>query len=597
MVGLDVPAIPVQHQYIVTDEVADLKAYKEGGGKPLAVLREPDASYYLREERNGWILGPYEKGAPAVFADGVPDTFGRDLFPGDLDRLIPHYEASIKRVPSMEHAGIKEIVNGPISYTPDGSPLIGPAWGRRNLWLNEGHSFGVTAAGGAGQQLAEWICEGEPGIDMGGVDPRRFGDYATRNYVIAKNEEAYRNVFTIHFPNEERPAGRPAKTSPIHDLLDKKGAVWGQRYGWERPNWFAPEGTKREDEWTFRRANYFKQVGKEHCAVRETAGLIDITGFSKFLATGPEAEKWLSGLLANKLPQKPGRIGLAHALTIRGGVRSEFTITRIEEGGFYLVSSGAAERYDWDFLQKRLPPAGVKLENYTTRWATLVVAGPKSREILQPLTECDLSGDNFKWLTAKRTSLGLAKVALMRVNFVGELGWEIHHPIEWQRHIYNEIIREGEKHGLTMCGMRAMDSLRMEKSYRMWAQDLTREYTLLEASMERFADFSKDFTGKDALEKQKKEGVPQAFVTMEVGEIGDADPIGNEPLWINGKMTGRATAGAHGHFIGKTLALGYIQAEHAAVGTDLEIEILGNRHPAKIIPESPHDPKNERLRA
>ncbi len=240
--GIEVPAVPVQHQYIVTDVCEELKAYRDGGGRELAVLRESDASYYLREERLGYILGPYEAGAPAVFADGVPETFGQDLFPGDLDRLMPHVEAAIKRVPSFEKVGIKDIVNGPISYTPDGSPLIGPAWGLRNVWLNEGHSFGVTAAGGAGWQLAEWIVEGEPGIDMLATDPRRFGPYTSKAYTVKKNEETYRNVFTVHYPDEEREDARPAKTSPIYDKLDRLGAVWGQRYGWERPNWFAPPG-------------------------------------------------------------------------------------------------------------------------------------------------------------------------------------------------------------------------------------------------------------------------------------------------------------------------------------------------------------------
>ena len=597
MVGLEIPAIPVQHQYIVTDEVPELREYKEKGGHDLAVLRESDASYYLREERKGWILGPYEKGAPAVFADGVPENFGKDLFPGDLDRLIPHYEAAIRRVPSMEKAGIKEIINGPISYTPDGSPLIGPAWDLPNFWLNEGHSFGVTAAGGAGWQLAEWIVEGEPGIDMIGVDPRRYGPYATKNYTVKKNEEAYENVFTIHFPNEERPAARPAKTSPIHDLLDRRGAVWGQRYGWERPNWFAPEGMERKDEWTFRRANYFSQVAKEHCAVRESAGLIDITGFSKFWVSGPGAEVWLDRLLANKLPQKPGRVGLAHALTIRGGVRSEFTVTRMEEDMFYLVSSGAAERYDWDFLQKRLPDDGsVKLANLTTQHATLVVAGPKARDILRPITDCDLSNDNFKWLTWRDSLVGMAPATLLRVNFVGELGWEIHHPVEWQRHIFGEVVREGEKHGLAMCGMRAMDSLRMEKSYRMWAQDLTREYTVLEAGMGRFVDYDKDFVGKDALLHQRRDGVPRNFVTLEISGIKDADPLGNEPLWKGGRMVGRATAGAHGHHIGRTIALAYVDAGEGEMDAEMEIEILGERYAAKVIPDSPHDPENKRLR-
>ncbi|TLZ17691.1 MAG: FAD-dependent oxidoreductase, partial [Gammaproteobacteria bacterium] len=273
LLGLNVPAIPVEHQYIVYDESPELKAYRQGGGRELAVMREPDKSYYLREERMGWILGPYERGAPARFADGVPDWFGRSLFPGDLDRLVPHVEAATRRVPALEHCGIKDIVNGPIPYAPDGSPLIGPAWGMRNVWINEGHSFGITAAGGAGWQLAEWIVEGEPGIDMLGVDPRRFGAYTSKRYLVQKNEETYRNVFTIHFPDEERPDARPAKTSAVYGRLDASGAVWGQRYGWERANWFAPPGVERRDRWSFRRSDYFEHVGNEARLMRERAGV------------------------------------------------------------------------------------------------------------------------------------------------------------------------------------------------------------------------------------------------------------------------------------------------------------------------------------
>ena len=304
MFGLEVPAIPVLHQYIVTDVCEELKAYRDSGGKELAVLRESDASYYLREERMGYILGPYEAGAPAVFADGVPETFGQDLFPGDLDRLMPHVEAAIKRVPAFENAGIKDIVNGPISYTPDGSPLIGPAWGKRNVWLNEGHSFGVTASGGAGWQLAEWMVEGEPGIDMLATDPRRFGPYAGKAYTVEKNEETYRNVFTIHYPDEERADARPAKTSPIYDKLDRLGAVWGQRYGWERPNWFAPDGTEPRDKWSFRRSNWWQHVGNECRTLRERVGVIDLSPFTKHEITGSGAEDFLNHLCANAVPKK-----------------------------------------------------------------------------------------------------------------------------------------------------------------------------------------------------------------------------------------------------------------------------------------------------
>jgi dimethylglycine dehydrogenase len=601
LLGLNVPAIPVEHQYIVYDESAELKSYRQGGGRELAVLRESDKSYYLREERMGWILGPYEQGAPARFADGVPEWFGRSLFPGDLDRLVPHVEAATRRVPALENCGIKDIVNGPISYTPDGSPLIGPAWGLSNVWLNEGHSFGITAAGGAGWQLAEWIVEGEPGIDMLAVDPRRFGAYTSKRYVVKKNEETYRSVFTIHFPDEERPDARPAKTSPVYDKLTARGAVWGQRYGWERANWFAPPGVERRDQWSFRRTNYFPHVGNEARLMRERVGVIDLTPFTKHEVTGPGAERWLDGLVANKVPTRIGRMALSHALTRRGGIRSEFTITKIADQHYYVVSAGAAERYDGDYLLKSLPPDGsVGLRNITNTRGCFVLAGPNSRAVLGQLTDTPLDNSSFPWLSAQVIEAGLAvDVYALRVNFVGALGWELHFPIEYAHHLFDALFEAGARHGIGMVGMRAMESLRMEKSYRMWGSDMTPDYTPLEASLDRFVRMNKGpFIGREALEKQLAGGVPNRFVTLEVHGVTDADPLGNEPLFDkSGRMIGRATSGYYGHCLQKSLAIGYAQAQYAQVGTELAIEILGARKPATVLPESPYDPENLDLRA
>jgi dimethylglycine dehydrogenase len=599
--ALNVPAIPVEHQYIVYDQSPELKAYRNAGGRELAVLRESDKSYYLREERMGWILGPYEKGAPARFADGVPDWFGRSLFPGDLDRLLPHVEAAMRRVPALENCGIKDIVNGPISYTPDGSPLIGPAWNVPNVWLNEGHSFGITAAGGSGWQLAEWIVEGEPGIDMLAVDPRRFGEYTSKRYVVKKNEETYRNVFVIHFPDEERPDARPAKTSPVYDRIDRLGAVWGQRYGWERANWFAPPGVARRDQWSFRRSNYFEHVGNECRRMRERVGVIDLTPFTKHEVTGPRAEAWLDGLVANKVPTRIGRIALCHALTRRGGIRSEFTITKIGDQKFYVVSAGAAERYDNDYLRKALPPDGsVDLRNITNSRGCFVVAGPKSREVLAQLTDAALDNASFPWLTGQTIEVGLAAdVHALRVNFVGALGWELHFPIEYAHHLFDALFEAGRDHGIGMVGMRAMESLRLEKSYRMWGSDMTPDYTPFEASLERFVRMNKGpFIGREALERQLATGVPNRFVTLEVHGVTDADPLGNEPLFDRGgRMIGRATSGYYAHCLRKSLAIGYVKADFAAVGTELGIEILGERKQATLVRESPYDPDNLELRA
>ena len=604
MFGLNVPAIPVEHQYIVYDTSPELKAYRDGGGHELAVLRESDASYYLREERMGWILGPYEKGAPARFADKVPDWFGKSLFEGDLDRLLPHVQAAMKRVPALEHCGIKTIVNGPIAYTPDGSPLVGPAWGLRNLWLNEGHSFGVTAAGGAGWQLAEWIVEGQPSVDMLGVDPRRYGAYTSKRYTVAKNEEAYRDVFSVHYPDEERADGRPAKTSPVYDKLAQMGAVFGQRYGWERANWFAPPGVERKDQWSFRRSNYFLHVGNECRNMRERVGVIDLTPFTKHEVSGPGAEAWLDHLVANKVPVKTGRIALCHALTPRGGIRSEFTITKLADKRFYVVSAGAGERFDSDYLQQMLPvdtadSGSVRLHNITTSRACFVLAGPRSREVLARLTDAPLDNQAFPWLTGQVIEVGHAvDVYALRVNFIGELGWELHFPIEYAHSLFDALFEAGKEFGIGMAGMRAMESMRLEKSYRMWGTDLSIEYSPFEASLDRFVRLNKgDFIGKAALERQQAEGVPHRFVTLEVHGVTDADPLGNEPLYVNGQLAGRATAGYYGHVLGKSLALGYLKTAHAEVGTSLAIEILGQRKAATVLCESPLDPGNLKLRA
>ncbi len=474
LVGIDIPAIPVEHQFIVTEAHPALVERHAQGLPELPVLREPDASYYLREERQGLLLGPYELGAPVCFADGVPPHFEKDLLPGDLDRLLPHVEACMKRVPIFEEVGIKDIINGPISYTPDGSPLIGPAWDLRNIWINEGHSFGITAAGGAGWQLAEWMVEGEPSIDMMGVDPRRFGAYACKSYLKTKNEEAYANVFSVHFHDEERPAARPLRRSPCYERMKDRGAVFGQLFGWERANWFAPAGVEARDVWSFRRSNYFEPVGNECRNVHENAGLLDMTAFAKCLVSGPGAEAWLDNLVANRLPKTVGRVGLCHALYAGGGVRSEFTIMRDGPDAFYLVSAGAWERFDFDYLEKSLPADGsVRLDRLTTQMGVLVVAGPKSREILQQVTDGDLSSGAFPWLSGQHMDVGLAPCRVVRVNFVGELGWEIHHPIEMQNHIFDVLMEAGMPSGLMPFGIRAMNSLRIEKSYRLIGTELS----------------------------------------------------------------------------------------------------------------------------
>jgi dimethylglycine dehydrogenase len=405
----------------------------------------------------------------------------------------------------------------------------------------------------------------------------------------------------VHYPDEEREDGRPLKTSPIYEKLKGMGAVFGQRYGWERANWFAPPGVEPRDRWSFRRSNYFEHVGNECRRLRNAVGVIDLTPFTKHIVRGPGAEAWLDGLVANKVPVKVGRMALCHALTKRGGIRSEFTITKLGPDEFYVVSAGAAERYDADYLQKHLPADGsVQLSNITMQRGCFVVAGPRSRDLLAKLTDTPLDNAAFPWLTGQVCEVGMATdVYLLRVNFVGSLGWELHFPIEYAHHLFEALFKAGEEFGIGMAGMRAMESLRMEKSYRMWGSDLTRDYTPFEAGLDRFVRMNKgDFVGKAALEKQLAEGVPHRFVTLEVHGVTDADPLGNEPLFAaDGRMVGRATAGYYGHVLQKSLAIGYIKPEFAEVGTELSIEILGESKRATVVVESPYDPANADLRA
>ena len=599
MVGLDIPVIPVEHQYIVTEPHPEIVKRKKEGLPEMGVLRDSDGRWYMREEAGGLILGPYEDGAPCCYLDGPTKDSEYELFQEDLDRLMPHIEGAYHRVPAFKEVGVKKVYNGAICYTPDGNPIVGPAWGLKNFWINEGHSFGITAAGGAGWQLAEWIIDGEPTIDMLGVEPRRYGDYATKSYLKEKNEEAYRNVFIIHYPDEERSAARPLRTAPCYERMKKLGAVFGQKFGWERANFFVTDGMEQKDDWSFRRSKWFKAVEKECKNVKENVGLLDMTAFAKCRIKGPKAETFLDYLVANKLPKKIGRINLCHALNTKGGVHSEFTIMREAEDSFYLVSAGAFQRLDHDWILKWMPKDGsVQFENLTNSVGVLVVSGPKARELMKRVSKDDFSNENFKWLSSKQINVGYAPVNAMRVNFVGELGWELHHPMEYQNHIFDKLMESGKDLGLKPYGIRAMNSLRVEKSYKLVGTELSIEYSPYESGLDRFIHPNKgNFIGLEALNKWREKGFQNKLVTLEVHNITDADVLGNNPIYQNGKVVGRATGGDFGFRLSKSIALGMVKPELATTGQKLKIDILGKIHDATILDESPYDPENKLLRS
>ena len=624
MVGLDIPVIPVEHQFIVTEAHPEIKARHAAGLPEMPVLRESDSSWYMREEAGGLLLGPYEVGAPCCYVDGPAPEAKYELFNEELERLMPYIETAFERVPAFAEVGIKEVYNGAIAYTPDGSPIIGPAWGLKNFWLNEGHSFGITATGGAGWQLAEWIVDGEPTIDMSGVDPRRFGPYAGLGFLKEKNEEAYANVFTVHYPDESRQAARGLKRAPSYDRMKEHGAVMGTIFGWERPNWFAPEGYGLTEEdlnqddtitrenhapadegklpvekWSFRRSNYFEHIGNECNNVKENVGLLDMSAFSKFIVKGRGAEAWLSSLVANKIPKKIGRMALTHMLTLHGGVRAEFTILKTGKQSYYLVSAGAQERHDWDYLTKLRPTDGsVDIEKITTQQGVFIIAGPKSRLLMEKLSDADFSNKAFPWLTAQQISVGIAPVTAARVNFVGEYGWELHHPIEMQNYLFDILMEAGAEFGLKPFGIRAMDSMRLEKSYRLIPTEMSIEYSALETGLDRFVRLDKedDFIGKKALAEWKERGFDNQFVTMEVHGVTDRDARGSEPIYLNDEMIGRVTSGGFGFRTGKSLALAMVRPDLAEIGTELDVYILGDLFKATVIEESPYDPENKILR-
>jgi dimethylglycine dehydrogenase len=624
MVGVNVPVMPVEHQYIVTEAHPEIVKRKAQGLPEMGVLRESDSSWYMREEAGGLLLGPYEKGAPACYVDGPSSDSEYELFPEDLDRLAPHIETAIARVPAFGEVGVKKVYNGAIAYTPDGSPIVGPAPGIRNFWLNEGHSFGVTAAGGAGWQLAEWIVEGEPTIDMLGVDPRRFGPYADVGYLIEKNEEAYAKVFTVHYPDEERAAARPLRQTPCYGRMKELGAVFGSVYGWERPNWFAPRGyalseadlakpdvllyenhpavkpgESPREKWSFRRSNYFPFVGDECRNVHDNVGLMDMSAFAKCEVSGLGAQGWLDSILTNRAPERIGRVTLTYLLTKRGGVRAEFTLTRVGPDRFYLISAAGFETRDFDTLEKLLPAdGGVRIDKVTTQQGVLVLAGPRSREVLAKAADIDVSNAAFPWLTARRLSVGAASLLAMRVNFVGELGYELHHPIELQNYVFDALMAAGAASGIKPFGIRAMDSLRLEKSYKLVGRELSIEYAALESGLDRFVDFDKGpFLGRDALAAWRGKGFENKLVTLEVQGVTDADARGSEPVTKNGAMIGRTTSGGYGWRTGKSLALAMVKPEFSQIGSEVDVRILGETRRAVVIPDSPYDLKNAALRS
>ena len=596
--GRTVPMVTMSHQYFLTEEIPELKEWTEQRGHKVPLLRDVDVSYYLRQDKNGLNLGPYEPNCKAHWVtpeDPQPEDFSFQLYPDDLERLEAIIEDAMARVPILGTTGVGRVINGPIPYAPDGLPLVGPMPGVKNAFEACVFTFGITQGGGAGKVAAEWIVDGQTEWDMWAVDPRRYTDFTDQDYCHQKALETYGNEYAMHFPHHEWPAGRDKKLSPIHEKVKELGGQMGAYNGWERANWFAKDGddTSLEATHTWDRSGPWEPRVKAECeAVRDSVGVLDLPGFSRFNLSGDGAAEWLRGRIAGALP-KIGRMNLAYFSDDRGRILTEMSVMRHDEDRFTLITAASAQWHDFEMLNNALP-GGLSLSDHTTEFSTLIVTGPKSRALFESLnTEADLQAG---WLSHQVGKVAGIDCALARVSFAGELGWEVHAPNDRMPAIYDAILGAGA----TPFGMYALNALRLEKGYRAWKGDLSTDYSLLEGGLDRFIKFDKpqDFPGKAALLSEKQAGLKKRFVTLTLDDAGDADAPYMSTLWVGDEVVGETTSGGWGYRINKSIALAMMRSDLAVPGNKVDIDIYGERYTATIAEDQPlWDPQNERIRA
>jgi dimethylglycine dehydrogenase len=596
--GRTVPMVTMSHQYFLTEEIPELKDWTDKNGRKVPLLRDVDSSYYLRQDKNGLNLGPYERNCKAHWVtpdDPMPDDFSFQLYPDDLERLEWYIEDAMARVPLLGTAGVGRVINGPIPYAPDGLPLVGPMPGVKNAYEACVFTFGITQGGGAGKVAAEWIVDGATEWDMWAVDPRRYTDYTSQEYCLAKAEEIYGHEYGMHFPRKEWPAGRDQKLSPVDAKVRALGAQMGVYNGWERANWFAQDGddTSLEATETWNRDGPWTPRVKAECeAVRDGVGVLDLPGFSRFNLSGDGAAEFLRGRIAGGLP-KVGRMNLAYFADDRGRILTEMSVMRHADDAFTLITAASAQWHDYEVLSRDLP-MGLSLSDHTTEYSTLIVTGPKSRALFEALgTQADLS---LGWLSHQPANVGGISCALARVSFAGELGWEIHAANADMPALYNAVLGAGA----TPFGMFALNSLRIEKGYRAWKGDLSTDYSLLEGVLERFVRFDKpqDFPGKAALLVEKQEGSKKMFCTLTFDGPTTADAPYMSPIWHGENVVGETTSGDFGFRVNKAIALGMLRTDLNVPGTQVEVEIYGARHTATVQAYVPlWDPENSRIRA
>ena len=594
--GHNVPIANMLHHYLITEPLQELVDLIP----ELPVVRDPWSHSYLREETNGILIGPYETATAHVCWDGKPPAwdFESELVAPEIDRLMPWLERAGERLPLFNKAGLKSVISGAITHTPDGNYLSGPAHGPKNYWMHCGASIGICQGAGAGKYLAQWMVHGQAEINMREFDPRRFGSrWASKEYTEEVSIQDYHHMYYCYKPGEQHQVGRNLRKSSLHDKLASEGAQFSQIYGWERARWYDKAG--KGENYSYRRNNTFEAVRAEAMAVRERVGLMDLSTFSKFEVKGPDAYSFLERICANKVPAKDGGIILGHLLNENGFIESELTITRLAADHFYVLSAAVAQEHDFDQMAwRKLNRENVTITDITDDFGVLVLAGPRARDVLSACTDTDLANESFRWLTGKvATVAGVSGVRLLRVNYVGELGWELHCPMAEMPKVYDALMAAGKPHGIQLFGTLAMNSLRMEKAYRGWGSELTTEIDMFEASMERFIRTDKaDFIGRDASLRRKQQGERMKLVYIEI-DATDSDSLGNEPVYAGDAIIGLTTGGAYGFATGKSLAFAYVSPDKAAPGTEFEVLMFTERHKARVLPDVVWDAKNERLRA
>lgn len=596
MVGLELPVLAMEHHYILTEDMPEIVEINKSTGKEIIHVIDFAGEIYTRQERMGMLLGTYEQAPVAWSPKTTPWDFGQDLLPPDLDRIAPSLEIGFKHFPALQHTGIRKIVNGAFTFSPDGNPLVGPVRGLKNFWCACAVMAGFSQGGGVGLALSNWMIDGDPGFDIWGMDVARYGPWATPGYTAAKVREFYTRRFRIRFPNEELPAARPMQTTPLYDKMLSQGAVMGDSWGLETPLWFAPKGVEPVDIVSFHRSNDFEHVKREVKAVRRSVGVTEIANFAKYAITGPGSEPFLSRLMTNRMP-RTGRIVLTPMLNEKGKLIGDFTIAKAGDERFFMWGSSQAQIYHMRWFERHMPDDGsVSIRPFGMDLVGLSIAGPNATKVLSKLADEDVSSQSFKFLDFRETQFASIPVMINRVTYTGDLGYEIWVKPEYQRRLYDKIMEAGEEFGIVNFGMRALLSMRLEKNWPTWYRELRPIYGPFEADAGRFVDLKKnDFIGREAAAQEKREGGKLRRVTFIV-EADDADVMGDEPIWQDGKVIGWVTSGGYAHHVDKSLAQGYIPRELASNGASFEIEILGERRKAKIQPDPLFDPEGARMR-